>query len=184
MSTLNSGVMLGIGNDESTDTPSAWIGCLGCYNAGRLIGRWIRGLDCDDLESAGLTDSAGRCNRCGADEFLAIDHENFLGLLDGGEPNPEECHAAALKLEDVQEYERDVLKAWLSNGMDFDLDEMRECYVGEYSTDEDMAREYIEDTGMLSDVPDYLSRYFDFESYARDMMFDMFESGGHYFMSR
>jgi hypothetical protein len=76
---------------KDTDTPRAWIGCLGCYNAGRLIGKWIDGIDCDDLESAGLTDSAGRCNRCGADEFLALDHENFLGLLDGGEPNPREC---------------------------------------------------------------------------------------------
>ena len=169
---------------NDTDTPSAWIGCLGCYNSGRLIGKWIPGIECDDLEAAGLTDSAGKCNRCGADEFLAMDHEHFLGLLDGGEPNPMECYEAAVKLDEVKEYERDILKAWLSNGMDFDLDEMRECYVGEFSTDEDMAREYIESTGLLSDVPDYLARYFDFESYARDMMFDMFESDGHYFMSR
>jgi antirestriction protein len=107
-----------------------------------------------------------------------------MGLLDGGEPNPQECYDAALKLESVQDYEKDILKAWLSNGMDFDLDSMRECYIGEFSSDQDMAREYIESTGLLSDVPDHLARYFDFESYARDMMFDMFECDGHYFMSR
>jgi hypothetical protein len=95
-----------------------------------------------------------------------------------------ECYEAALKIDDVAEYERDILKAWLSNGMDFDLDEMRECYIGEYATDEDMAQEYIESTGLLSDVPDYLARYFDLESYARDMMFEMFEIDGHYFLSR
>jgi antirestriction protein len=184
MSTLNNGVMIAIGNNEDTDTPRAWIGCLGCYNAGRLIGKWIDGIDCDDLESAGLTDSAGRCNRCGADEFLALDHENFLGLLDGGEPNPRECYDMAVKLDDVADYEREILTAWLSNGMEFDLDTMRECYIGEYATDEDMAQEYIDNTGLLSDVPDYLSRYFDVERYARDMMFDMFEINGHYFMSR
>jgi antirestriction protein len=184
MSTLNNGVMIAIGNNEDTDTPRAWIGCLGCYNAGRLIGKWIDGIDCDDLESAGLTDSAGRCNRCGADEFLALDHENFLGLLDGGEPNPRECYDMAVKLDDVADYEREILTAWLSNGMEFDLDTMRECYIGEYATDEDMAQEYIDNTGLLSDVPDYLSRYFDLERYARDMMFDMFEINGHYFMSR
>jgi antirestriction protein len=184
MSTLNNGVMIAIGNNEDTDTPRAWIGCLGCYNAGRLIGKWIDGIDCDDLQSAGLTDSAGRCNRCGADEFLALDHENFLGLLDGGEPNPRECYDMAVKLDDVADYEREILTAWLSNGMEFDLDTMRECYIGEYATDEDMAQEYIDNTGLLSDVPDYLSRYFDLERYARDMMFDMFEINGHYFMSR
>jgi len=176
--------MTNILNDKSTDTPRAWIGCLGCYNSGRLIGKWIPGIECDDLHSAGLTDSAGKCNQCGADEFLALDHENFLGLLDGGEPNPMECYEMAVQLESVQEYERDILKAWLSNGMDFDLDEMRECYIGEYSSDEDMAQEYIDSTGLLSDVPDYLSRYFDIQAYARDMMFDMFEADGHYFMSR
>ena len=184
MTTLNNGVMIAIGNDKDTDTPRAWIGCLGCYNAGRLIGKWIDGIDCDDLESAGLTDSAGRCNRCGADEFLALDHENFLGLLDGGEPSPRECYDMAVKLDDVADYEREILTAWLSNGMPFDLDEMRECYIGEYASDEDMAQDYIDNTGLLSDVPDYLSRYFDIESYARDMMFDMFEINGHYFMSR
>ena len=67
--------------------------------------------------------------------------------------------------------------------MEFDLDEMRECYIGEFSTDEDMAREYIDSTGLLDDK-EFLTRYFDFELYARDMMFDMFESDGHYFMSR
>jgi len=94
-----------------------------------------------------------------------------------------ECYEAALKLDDVKEYERDILKAWLSNGMEFDLDAMRECYIGEYDTDEDMAREYIESTGLLDDK-EFLTRYFDFEAYARDMMFDMFECDGHYFMSR
>jgi len=168
---------------EKIDTPSAWIGCLSCYNSGRLVGKWIDGLACDDLEAAGLTDSAGRCTRCGADEFLALDHENFMGLLDGGEPNPQECYEMAVKLAEVQEYEREILAAWLSNGMEFDLDSMRECYIGEYANDEDMAREYIESTGLLDDKG-FLTRYFDFESYARDMMFDMFEADGHYFMSR
>ena len=176
--------MTNILNDKATDTPRAWIGCLGCYNSGRLIGQWIDGINCDDLESGGVTDRAGNCNRCGADEFLALDHENFLGLLDGGEPNPMECYEMAVQLESVQEYERDILKAWLSNGMEFDLDSMRECYIGEYSSDEDMAQEYIDNTGLLSDVPDYLSRYFDIQAYARDMMFDIFEADGHYFMSR
>lgn len=163
------------------ETPSAWIGCLGCYNSGALVGKWIAGLECDDLEAAGLTDSAGKCNRCGADEFLAMDHENFLGLLDGGEPNPRECYEAALQLDEVEEYERDILKAWLSNGMEFDLDAMRDAYIGEFDSDEDMAQDYLDNTGALADMPDFLSRYFDLTAYARDCMHDCFEVDGHYF---
>jgi hypothetical protein len=184
MSTLNNGVMIAIGNDKSTDTPSAWIGCLGCYNAGRLIGKWIPGLECDDLEAAGLTDSAGRCTRCGADEFLAMDHEHFLGLLDGGEPNPQECYEAALQLAEVQEYEREILAAWIGNGMDFDLDAMRDSYIGEYEGDREFAESLVNENGLLESIPENLQNYFDYDAYARDLMYDAWEYSGHYFWNR
>lgn len=168
---------------KDTDTPRAWIGCLGCYNAGRLIGKWLDGVECDDLQAAGLTDSDDKCLRCGADEFMALDHENYLGVLNG-EVSAQEAADAAQLLSSVEDYERDILVAWLSNGMEFDLDAMRECYIGEYSSDEDMAEEYLDNTGLLSEIPEFIARYFDTAAYARDMMFDMFEINGHYFMSR
>ena len=36
----------------------------------------------------------------------------------------------------------------------------------------EFAYQYIEDTGMLSDVPELLQRYFDYEAYARDLFLD------------
>ena len=67
--------------ETRTDTtPRAWVGCLGCYNGGALVGKWIDGEICADLEYAGLTDRAGKCNRCGADEFWVMDHENGGGV--------------------------------------------------------------------------------------------------------
>ena len=29
--------------------PRVWVGCLGCYNAGRLVGRWVDAEDAADL---------------------------------------------------------------------------------------------------------------------------------------
>jgi len=60
---------------------------------------------------------------------------------------------------------------------------MRDSYIGEYSSDQDMAEEYISGTGLLDDAPEFLARYFDYESFARDLMHDIFEVSGHYFRS-
>jgi len=189
MSALDTGVILAIGTDEDSFTPRAWVGCLSCYNSGRLFGKWIDGVECDDLESAGIATmetvgeySAYRCVKCFGDEFSVMDHENFLGLITG-ECNTSEAAEAARQLAEIRDDEREIVIAWLSNGMEFDLETMRDSYIGEYSSDQDMAEEYISGTGLLDDAPEFLARYFDYESFARDLMHDIFEVSGYYFRS-
>ena len=47
----------------------------------------------------------------------------------------------------------------------------------------EFAYQYIEDTGMLSDVPELLQRYFDYEAYARDLFLDGYSQyEGHVFI--
>ena len=190
MSELDSGVIVAIGKDKDTDTPSAWIGCLSCYNSGRLFGKWIAGLECNDLVSAGLATletvgdyTANRCVRCFGDEFAALDHENFLGLI-SGECSPVEAYEAALLISELDESEYEKFAAWISNGMAKDIDKMRECYIGEFSSDTELGEYYADETGLLSEMPESLRRYFDYEAYGRDLAHDTFESGGFYFWSR
>ena len=57
----------------------AWVGCLGCYNGGRLRGWW---LDCDSI-----AELPERCNVCGSDEWWVLDHELGNGF---GEMSPAE----------------------------------------------------------------------------------------------
>jgi len=165
------------------DTPRAWVGCLGCYNSGTLRGKWLDGTECDDLEAAELTDSRGQCLLCGADEFWVMDHENFGPVL-SGECSPLEAYEAAQLLESVPEEERPILEAWLGNGMEFDLDAMREAYAGEFSTDAEFAEDFAEQCDLLSEVPENLRYYFDFEAYGRDLMNDAWDFNGYYFWSR
>lgn len=168
-------------NTTTTETtPRAWVGCLGCYNGGALVGKWLDGENCADLQAAGLTDSDERCLRCGAEEFWVMDHENYSGVLEG-ECSPQEAQDKAELLSTVDDNEREILIAWLGNGMGFDLDAMREAYIGEFSTDRDMAEEYAENCDLLSTIPENLRYYFDFNSYARDLMNDIWEFSGHYF---
>lgn len=183
MSELNSGVILAVGNDKNSDTPSAWVGCLSCYNSGALVGKWIPGNECDDLEAAGLTNGAGACIKCGADEFYVLDHENFGGVL-SGECSPVEAYNAAMLLESVEDYEREQWEAWLSNGMPADIDAMRECYIGEFSNNEELGEYFADECGLLSDMPEGLHRYFDYAAYGRDIAYDTFEYGGFYFWNR
>jgi len=164
-------------------TPRAWVGCLGCYNVGSLNGLWLDGDVCDDLIAAGLAIDGAHspiCKRCGSDEFNVFDHENFAGIITGECP-PSQAADAARELAGVDDNEREILAAWLANGMPFDLDAMRDAYIGEYSHDEAMAEEYLDSTGLLDDAPEFLVRYFDLAAYAYELAQDMFEINGHYF---
>jgi len=175
---------------QDTETPSAWVGCLGCYNSGRLFGKWLDGLVCDDLEAAGLAEiltigeyTAPRCVKCGADEFWVMDHENYGGAL-SGECNPTEAREAAELLASAEDYEREAWVAWLDNGMPADLEEMRECYIGEFSSDTELGEYFADECGLLDEMPESLRRYFDYESYGRDLAHDTFEVSGYYFWNR
>ncbi|MGV1016657.1 MAG: antirestriction protein ArdA [Fluviibacter phosphoraccumulans] len=56
-----------------------------------------------------------------------------------------------------------------------------DIYCGEWDSDTALAEDYIDSTGILSSMPDNLRGYFDTAAFARDLMLDYSESGGHYF---
>jgi hypothetical protein len=69
--------------------PRAWIGCLGCYNEGRLVGEW---LEADDLEDEDTL--AAICARPDHEELWAMDTE----FIPGGEMSPAEAARKARAL--------------------------------------------------------------------------------------
>lgn len=56
-----------------------------------------------------------------------------------------------------------------------------EAYSGAWESDNALAEDFIESTGMLADMPENLRGYFDTDNFTRDLMFDYSESGGYYF---
>jgi antirestriction protein len=165
--------------ETTTTTPRAWVGCLGCYNEGRLNGAWVEGEEAGDISRA-VTLNGEKCATCGADEFWVFDHEGYEGTLKG-ECSPMEAQEKAELLTSVEDSEREMWRAWLSNGCEADPDAMRDAYFGEFSSDVEFAEYLVQESGLLEGASDTLSRYFDFEAYARDLMFDFWESDGHYF---
>jgi antirestriction protein len=64
---------------------------------------------------------------------------------------------------------------------DADIDEANDAFYGQYDSILDLAYEYVESTGMLANVDETISRYFDYERFAHDLSFDFSEANGFYF---
>lgn len=88
----------------------------------------------------------------------------------------EEAEASYLDME--------VIEAYLDNMGSADgvsIADIEEAYQGQWSSDEDFAEELLDSTGGLSGMDESLKCYFDYSAFARDLMYDYFESNGYYF---
>ncbi len=162
-----------------TDTGArAWIGSLAAYNAGRLVGAWIDldGMDAEEAAEAAREamrpQIAGWMDEAQAfDELNVFDHEGLAPFV-RGECNVSEAVAAAEKLAEVEEHERDAFLAWAANEGNpatVEVEDFRDAFMGEWDSLEDYARELLDESGALNAIPENLRAYFDFESYARDL---------------
>ena len=168
-----------------------YCGTYGKYNAGSLDGKWF---DLDDYADRDEFYEAcqafhDRNNPVDEDgdpipsehEFMFQDWEGIpSGMIS-------ECHVdeEVWQLpEAYDKYGEDAVNAYLSlfNGS-WDEDDFNDRYHGEYSSWSDMAEEMLESTGQLSEIPENLRYYFDYEAYARDIRLngDMCERDGHFF---
>ena len=76
--------------------------------------------------------------------------------------------------------ESEAVEAYLESGISDNLDDFLEAYQGTYRSDIDFVQNLLDDTGGLpKDLPSYI--HIDWESTARDIMYDYTEQDGHYF---
>lgn len=156
---------------------AVYVGTYGKYNAGSLKGAW---LDLKDYDSYDAFIKA--CNDLHADE-------------------PEECRELMFQdydyiddsfpLSDWWEIKEalenscyeDACCAYMDYTGEWSIDaceKAEELFIGDFDDDEDFARFIVDDCGAL-EIPEELQYYFDWEAYARDLMFDFKEIDGHYF---
>jgi len=65
--------------------------------------------------------------------------------------------------------EMEAAAKWIDYCGTWDYSDFRDNYRGHYDSEQDFAQELEEETGSLSDVPEHLRGYIDWESYARDL---------------
>jgi antirestriction protein len=177
-------------NTEIETGMQAWVGCLGCYNEGTLNGSWVDALEAGDVSKAVKVatgnpaiygENCPVCVKCGSDEFWVFDHEGLEGLIKG-ECSPLTAQQAAEKLNEVSEDQREAFRAYIElMGDEVTFEDFEEAYIGEFSSETELA-EYFIDNGLSGfDIPDNMAFYFDYEKYGRDLSFDLVNHDGHYF---
>lgn len=135
----------------TTTEPAVWVACLACYNGGRLTGDWVAGTEAADYVA---------CTVPAHEEWVVHDHEGYDGLLQG-ECSP--AHAQALAELHARLVDEDIpvlaFVAWASNHhegpLEADLDAFRDAYLGHYTDLQDWAYGWLEDTGMLDELPEW-----------------------------
>lgn len=153
-----------------------WIGCLGCYNGGNLVGEWVEAGNATDFEA----DFANRV-RVPASHIAEAHEEYWVFDIDEspwklGEMSPSDAESIQELIDELRENAlEDAYGHWLEvTGepvLGGDIDAFRDNYIGHFQTFRDYADEAAIETILVS-VDEVVARYFDWESWARDLAYD------------
>jgi len=181
---------------RSAESPRVYLADLAAYTAGKLSGEWVELNGDFDENQERLQETVSRVLAKspvpGAEEIAIHDFEGFGELRLGEYEDLEKVARIAALIDEHGE----VFGALVSHfGGARDLDEairhIEEEYQGSHDSLEAWAEQYLEDTGSLSQVPESLRNYIDFEAWARDAelggdVFTISTSDGvvHVFFSR
>ncbi|MBE3289217.1 antirestriction protein ArdA [Enterobacter cloacae complex sp. P31C] len=150
----------------STTTPAVYVGTYHKYNCGSIFGKWFDLTEFDSKE-----DFIGACH-----ELHANEHDPELMFQDWEGIPSQFASESSVEWAFVEGYRRAeeegkaaAFFAWADYTGDSDYDAFDDAYRGEAASEEDYAYEFVQDTGLICDVPESLRMYFDYEAYARDL---------------
>ncbi len=154
----------------ATDSPSVWVGCLAAYNNGILHGRWIDldGLDVDELQEAiqaVLADSPEPA----AEEWGFFDHSGFHGSNVSENPDLDKL----IELVELLGEHGPAYAAYASMvGEDYATGQgFEDAYRGEWESERAYAEDLF-DGCYLSEVPENVQPYIDYDKWAQDVFID------------
>ena len=144
---------------------------LGKYNEGELVGEWVElpasqeGLE-KVFERIGINEEY--------EEYFITDYE--CDLYEVGEyENIDKLNDIAERIKELDEEGSKVVKALIQK-LDYTLDEaIDKVNSGDYmiynncENMTDVAYQVVEECGYLENVPDNVARYFDYESFGREL---------------
>ncbi|WLR49573.1 antirestriction protein ArdA (plasmid) [Halobacillus litoralis] len=147
-----------------------WIGNLGKYNEGELVGEWFDfPLSMDIIaQEIGLDAEY--------EEFFIGDYEGLLADFNFGEyASIEELNEVVEQLDSLDEIQAEAVTEIMSLGIAQEIEEavnIAEDDLIVYHDCKDMgdvAHQYMEETGQLDEMGELASRYFNFDALGRDM---------------
>lgn len=156
-------------------TPRVWVGCLACYNEGRLVGDWFDAVRAGEVTSYDIHGAHTRADL--HDELWCFDIENIPVRR---EMSPAEAAEWGELLARVDDHMRAALDAWIRSG-DYvaegtgelpSIGEFTDRYMGHYDSFRDYVESLAENTGLLNEIPEHLRTYFNWDSFTSDAKFD------------
>ena len=148
--------------------PRVWIGCLACYNNGRLIGSWHDAEDAGDLDTNEVHQSGGYAGHCDGEELWCFDTEN----MPGGEMDPITAAEWGERYEELSDDRQwPAYLAYVENFGRGDLPEIadfQEAYRGEFAEFGDYIYELEQGSGLMDGWPEIAQRHFDWDGYAEE----------------
>lgn len=157
-------------NSNTTVTqPAVYVGTYHKYNGGSIAGAWLTLTDYDDK-----ADFLAACHALHANE---ADPELMFQDIEGiPDAFASECSVDWSFVDGFREAQDDgraaVFVAWAEYTGECDYDAFDDAYYGEAESEEDFAYGFVEDNGLLNELPESLRMYFDYEAYARDLFSD------------
>ncbi len=113
-------------------------------------------------------------------EFMYRDYENFPSGM-ASEYGFNWAYVEGYRLAREEGCE-DAWYAWVSNTGDTCFEQFRDAWLGgPYDSELEFAAQYVDECGFLSEVPDTVARYFDYEAFARDLFMELDFVDGHVF---
>lgn len=150
---------------------------LGKYNEGELAyTRLVLPATAEEIETA--FDKIGVAENTMYEEYFISDYEaDINGLSISEYASLDDLNELAEEFENFDEYELEAFGAMLEYGYATD-EALQKVWDNEYRMYDggrsmaEVAEQYADETGLLSNIPDDLRYYFDFEAYGRDMEID------------
>lgn len=149
---------------HTQDTPRVYVGTYAKYNNGSIQGAW---LDLEDYSS--MDEFMVACHELHSDESdPELMFQDFEGIPSG---MASESHIDSNLWDwiNLDDDDKALLTVYRDNiDQEGTLENAQDAFMGTYSSPEDWAEEFLNDSGMLDAMPDDLKGYFDYSSYARD----------------
>ena len=147
------------------------------YNSGSLKGEW---LDLEDY--ACKQDFYEACAELHSDEddpeIMLEDHEGIPSYFIGESYIKDEFWSYMdCNMDD------EVKAAYVEAKDRWDDEDCESSYIGEFDNFTELAEYLVDEQGTLSEIPEHLQYYFDYEAYGRDIRLngDVVEENRHFF---